>query len=42
MHVDFPLMVQGRISKELSFNVGSGGPTIHVTTTNGGVNIKKI
>ena len=41
IHTDFPLTVQGKIDKNLSFNVGAGGPTIRVTTTNGGVKIQK-
>jgi hypothetical protein len=32
----------GEISKKLSTDIGAGGPTIHVETTNGGVNVKKI
>jgi hypothetical protein len=40
---DFPVTLQGNISKSrLAFNVGSGGPLIHVTTTNGGVKLKRI
>ena len=40
--VDFPVSVQGRVTKELSFNVGSGGQTVRATTTNGGVKIKRV
>ena len=42
---DFPigLTVQGRIRPtNLDFNVGSGGPLIRVTTTNGGVKLRRI
>jgi DUF4097 and DUF4098 domain-containing protein YvlB len=39
--IDFPVTVQGRITKELSTNIGSGGPTIRATTTNGGVRVKR-
>ena len=39
--VDFPVAVQGRLTKEMSFDVGQGGATIKVTTTNGGVQIKR-
>ena len=43
IHSDFPMTVQGNINKNrLAFNVGSGGPLIHVTTTNGGVKLKRI
>lgn len=39
----FPITVRGNISsKRLSTDIGSGGPTIHVETTNGGVTLKKI
>ena len=40
---DFPLNVQmtdrGRLPKEISVDVGSGGPTIRAITTNGGVHL---
>lgn len=45
---EFPVnvSVQGRIwpqrPQNLDFNVGSGGPLIHVSTTNGGVKLRKI
>ena len=39
--VDFPITVHGRIDKDLSFDIGNGGPTIRATTTNGGVKIRK-
>ncbi len=39
--VDFPVTVQGRLTKEMSFDVGQGGATIKVTTTNGGVQIRR-
>lgn len=42
MKVDFPVAVQGRLTKDLSFDVGQGGATIRVTTTNGGVKIKRM
>lgn len=36
----FPIKVNGDLSKKhLSFDLGNGGPTIHVETTNGGVSI---
>jgi hypothetical protein len=39
----FPMTVHGQIdSKKLSTDLGSGGPTIHVETINGGVNLKAI
>ena len=40
MSIDFPITVQGRIdTKRLSMDIGSGGPTVHVTTTNGPVTV---
>jgi len=42
---DFPLNVQlnerGRMPKEISVDIGSGGTTIRVVTTNGGVNLSR-
>lgn len=39
--VDFPVTVQGRITKELSVNLGSGGPTVRAMTTNGGIRLHR-
>jgi hypothetical protein len=39
--VDFPVSVQGRITKELAVNLGAGGPTVKAMTTNGGVRIRR-
>lgn len=36
---DFPLTVQGRIDRDVRATLGSGGPRLKVTTTNGGVRI---
>ena len=41
LNIDFPVTVQGRISRELAVNLGSGGPTVRAMTTNGGVKIKR-
>jgi DUF4097 and DUF4098 domain-containing protein YvlB len=38
---DFPITVQGKISKKIKATLGDGGPKIRVTTTNGGVRLKK-
>lgn len=42
---DFPLNVplneRGRMPKEISVDIGSGGPTIRAVTTNGGVNLSR-
>lgn len=39
VHVDFPVTVSGEIGKSLSFQLGSGGPTIEARTTNGSVTV---
>jgi putative adhesin len=39
--IDFPVRVQGRLNRQLSTDLGSGGPTIRAMTTNGGVKIKR-
>ncbi len=41
INIDFPVTVSGRIGRELSMNLGSGGPLVRAVTTNGGVNIKR-
>ena len=39
---DFPVTVQGNVRpSRLDFNVGGGGPLIHVTTTNGRVSFTR-
>ncbi len=40
---DFPVMVDKNAKpRRLDFNVGSGGASIHVATTNGGVSVKRV
>ena len=39
--VDFPVTVQGEIKNHLDTNLGSGGPTIHAQTVNGGISISR-
>lgn len=43
---DFPLNVplteRGRMPKEISVDIGSGGPTIRAVTTNGGVHLSRV
>lgn len=39
MRVDFPITVQGNFGRTIETRLGSGGPTVRVTTTNGGVRI---
>ena len=41
LSIDFPVTVQGRITKEIAVNLGSGGATVRAMTTNGGVKIKR-
>jgi DUF4097 and DUF4098 domain-containing protein YvlB len=41
VHVDFPVTVQGRITKQVALNLGSGGATVKAMTTNGGVQLKR-
>ncbi len=39
---DFPVMLDGNVRpRQLDFNLGSGGPLIHITTTNGRVSLKR-
>jgi len=40
--VDFPITVQGQITKQIALNLGSGGATVKAMTTNGGVHLKRI
>jgi DUF4097 and DUF4098 domain-containing protein YvlB len=42
VEIDFPVTVQGKISKQIALNLGSGGATVKATTTNGGVRLKRI
>ena len=39
--VNFPITLQGEIKRDLSINLGGGGPTIRVMTTNGGVTVSR-
>jgi Toastrack DUF4097 len=41
LSVDFPVTVQGRITRELAVNLGAGGATVRAMTTNGGIKIKR-
>ena len=42
LSIDFPVTVQGRITRELAVNLGSGGATVRAMTTNGGVKIRRM
>jgi len=40
---DFPMIVRGRIDeRNLNFNIGSGGPSIRVSTHNGGIRFRRL
>lgn len=39
--VDFPVTVQGNIRRQLSIELGGGGPLIRAYTTNGGVSVRR-
>jgi len=39
--VGFPIKIQGSIKNRIDTEIGQGGPTIQVETTNGGVNIDR-
>lgn len=41
LHFDFPVTVQGRMTRRLTTDLGSGGPPIRVMTTNGGVTVQR-
>ncbi|MEM8485909.1 MAG: DUF4097 family beta strand repeat-containing protein [Bacteroidota bacterium] len=38
---DFPVTVQGNLDRKITTKLGSGGKTIRVMTTNGGVSVKR-
>ena len=39
--IDFPVTVQGKIGRRINADLGKGGPTIRVITTNGGVDVRR-
>jgi hypothetical protein len=41
MDIGFPVTVQGRLNRRLTTQLGDGGPPIRVTTTNGGVVLRR-
>ena len=41
MTIDFPITVQGSIGRRIATKLGSGGPRVRATTTNGGVRIRE-
>jgi hypothetical protein len=41
MNFGFPITVQGRLNRDISIDLGSGGATVRAVTTNGGVNVRR-
>jgi hypothetical protein len=41
MNIDFPITVQGFIGRRITTKLGTGGPRVRATTTNGGVRIRE-
>jgi len=41
MNFGFPITLQGRLNRDISIDLGSGGPTVRAITTNGGVNVRR-
>ena len=39
--LNVPMTERGRLPKQISVDLGSGGPTIRATTTNGGVHVSR-
>ena len=41
MDIGFPITIQGRLNRRLTTQLGDGGPTVRVMTTNGGVVLRR-
>lgn len=41
IHCDFPISVQGKLTKHVSFQIGGGGAEIHSATVNGGIHFSR-
>lgn len=41
MDIGFPVTVQGRLNRRLTTRLGDGGPLVRITTTNGGVTLRR-
>jgi DUF4097 and DUF4098 domain-containing protein YvlB len=41
LNIDFPVTVQGNLRRNLSVDLGRGGRPIQISTTNGGVNVRR-
>jgi len=42
VNVDFPVNVDGKLKKQVAFDLGSGGAMVKAMTTNGGVHLKRL
>jgi len=42
VNLGIPVTLHGEINKQIETDLGSGGPTIHVETINGGVNVQQM
>src|SRR5215217_2732275 len=42
VNVDFPVNVEGKLKKQVAFDLGSGGAMVKAMTTNGGVHLKRL
>jgi DUF4097 and DUF4098 domain-containing protein YvlB len=41
LDTDFPITVQGRVGRRVETDLGGGGPTVSLETTNGGIRIRR-
>lgn len=41
IQIDFPITVQGRIGRNVDGEIGGGGPPVRLSTTNGGIDIRR-
>jgi DUF4097 and DUF4098 domain-containing protein YvlB len=41
VNIDFPVTVYGRIGRSFSSDIGGGGPTLRLQTSNGGIKISR-
>ncbi len=41
MRIDFPVTIQGELSRRVAVDLGSGGKLVRATTTNGGVTVER-
>jgi DUF4097 and DUF4098 domain-containing protein YvlB len=42
VNADFPVNAQGKLTKQVAFDLGSGGAMVKAMTTNGGVHLKRL